>query len=226
MSSVMHTEQTPVLYGYFRSSASWRVRIALAWKGIQYEHHYINLFTGEQRSEEYEKLNPEKKVPLFITKDGQSLSQSTAIIEYLEEAYPDRPMLPKNPKHRAQARSIAQLIACDIHPLQNLGVLKHVAGDDQEKRSEWAAEWVNRGFQALEKELEKTAGTYCVGDHITLADFYLVPMVFNATRWGVDMKAYPLITRIHNTLMTLPEFKASHPHSQEDCPEELRGQGI
>ncbi|KAG0170998.1 Glutathione S-transferase zeta-1 [Apophysomyces sp. BC1034] len=224
--SETHAEQKPILYGYYRSSASYRVRIALAWKGVEYEHKLVNLLTGDNNSEAYGELNPSRKVPLLMTKDGLPLTQSVAILEYLEEAYPERPMLPKNIKHRAQARAITNMIACDIHPLQNLGVLKYVGGDDQKKRADWACEWINRGFRSLEKHLESTAGTYCVGDHITMADFSLVPMVYNAVRWGVDMKAYPLLTRINNTLLTLPEFKSAHPHSQEDCPPELRGQGV
>ncbi|CAO3639764.1 unnamed protein product [Cunninghamella echinulata] len=209
-------EKKPILYGYFRSSATWRIHIALKWKGIDYEYKPINLVTGEQKSEEYLKINPGGRVPTFITKEGKAISQSEAILEYIEEIKPERPMLPKGAYHRAQVRSIVQMIACDIHPIQNLAVLKYVGGADMAKREEWANHWVTNGFEGLEKLLEQYAGTYCVGDHITLADMFLVPMVYNATRWNVDMKKFPLITRIHNTLMTLPEFKDSQPSMQPD----------
>ncbi|KAI8331096.1 maleylacetoacetate isomerase [Choanephora cucurbitarum] len=197
----MSTEQTPILYGYFRSSASWRLRIALEWKGIQYELRPINLLTGEHTSEAYHQVNPTGKVPAFITKDGKILSQSQAIIEYLEETYP------------AEVREICQIIACDIHPIQNLGVIKRI---------EEISSIITLGFQGLEKRLEHVSGTYSVGDAITMADFYLCSIVGNAHRWGVDMSLFPIITRINNTLMTLPEFIAASPFSQPDCPEELR----
>ncbi|KAI8336339.1 glutathione S-transferase [Chlamydoabsidia padenii] len=212
-------ESKPILYSYFRSSASWRVRTALEWKGIDYEYRPVNLLTGAQQSEDYLKVNPTGKVPALITKEGKAIYQSEAIIEYLEEIKPERPLLPKGALHRAQVRAIAQTIACDIHPLQNSGVLVHVGGDSMEKRSEWGNYWTTKGFNGLEKLLEQYAGTYCVGDHITMADMFLVPMVANAQRWNVDMKLYPLITRISNTLMTLPEFQKSQPSNQPDCLE-------
>ncbi|CAO3635390.1 unnamed protein product [Cunninghamella blakesleeana] len=209
-------EKKPILYGYFRSTATWRIHIALLWKGIDYEYKPVNLVTGEQKSEAFLKLNPAGRVPAFITKEGKVLIQSEAILEYIEETHPERPMLPKGAYHRALVRSIVQLIACDIHPIQNLAVLKYVGGSDMEKRAEWAKHWVTSGFEGLEKILEESAGTYCVGDHITSADMFLVPMVFNAQRWNVDMTSFPIITRINNTLMTLPEFKNSHPSNQPD----------
>lgn len=137
-------------------------------------------------------------------------------------AFLERPMLPKGAIHRAQVRAITQTIACDIHPLQNLGVLIHAGGSDQEKRAEWANYWITKGFTGLEVMLEQYAGTYCIGDHITMADMFLVPMVYNAQRFKVDMKAFPLITRISNTLMTLPEFQNSQPANQPDAPEEMK----
>ncbi|KAI8391015.1 glutathione S-transferase zeta 1 [Radiomyces spectabilis] len=214
------------LYGYFRSSASWRVRLALEWKGIAYEQHSVNLAQGDQKKDEFLAINPSKKVPALVTKEHKVLTQSIAILEYIEEHYPDRPMLPKSLWHRAQVREIVQAIACDIHPLQNLGVLIKQGGGDLEKREAWAREWITQGFEGLERHLEEVSGTYCVGDNITMADFCLVPMVYNAFRYKVDMKQFPVITRINNTLLTLPEFKKTHPHNQEDCPPELRGHGV
>ncbi|KAI9487173.1 MAG: maleylacetoacetate isomerase [Benjaminiella poitrasii] len=216
----MSTEQKPILYNYYRSSASWRIRIALEWKGIEYEYKAINLLTKQNHTEEYSKLNPAQKLPALITKDGDFLAQSQAIIEYLEEAYPDRPMLPKSPVERAHVREICQIIACDIHPLQNLGVLRRVGGDDEQKKKEWANTSITLGFKALERRLEKLSDTYCVGNSITMADIFLVPMVSNANRWDVDMSQFPIITRITNTLQNLPEFIAASPQKQPDCPKE------
>ncbi|KAI8886230.1 maleylacetoacetate isomerase [Backusella circina FSU 941] len=211
------SEQKPVLYGYFRSSASWRVRIALAWKGVDYEKKYINLAKGEQKTEEFAKVVPTQKVPAFVTKEGQILSQSAAIMEYLEETYPDRPMLPKGIYERAVVTEISQIIACDIHPLQNLGVLIKIAGSDLEKRKEWANRVITDGFKGLEKRLKVTSGSYSCGDSITMADFYLASIVGNANRWEVDMSQFPIISRISNALATLPEFKEASPTNQPDC---------
>ncbi|KAL0080254.1 glutathione S-transferase zeta 1 [Phycomyces blakesleeanus] len=214
-------ETLPTLYSYFRSSASWRVRLALAWKGIEYNTEYVNLLINENKEKKYLDINPTGKIPTFVTKEGKILLQSMAIMEYLEETYPERPTLPSGPVHRARVRAVCQMIACDIHPLQNLSVLRYVS-DEKEKQEEWAREFIARGFKGLEKELENLSGTYTVGEHITMADFFLVPMVQNAHRNNLDMKPYPLITRISNTLMTLPEFKQTHPFAQPDCPPELR----
>ncbi|CAO3592082.1 unnamed protein product [Absidia cylindrospora] len=131
-------------------------------------------------------------------------------------------MIPQGAVHRAQVRSIVQVIACDIHPLQNVGVLEQNWGSDMEKKTEWASYWIANGFIGLEQMLAQSAGTYCVGDHITMADMLLAPMVTNAHRWKVDMKPFPLIARINNTLMTLPEFNETHPTKQPDYPEELK----
>ncbi|ORZ20515.1 glutathione S-transferase [Absidia repens] len=218
----MTKETKPILYNFYRSSASYRVRIALAWKGIDYEYRAIDISTGMQKSEEYVKLNPSAKVPLFITKEGNILSQTVAILEYLDNVYPDRPMMPREAFTAAQVRSIVQVIACDIHPLQNTGVLEQKWGSDMEKKTECASYWIAKGFTGLEQMLAKTAGTYCVGDHITMADMFLAPMVTNAHRWKVDMKPFPIITRISDTLMTLPEFSQAHPTNQPDYPEELK----
>ncbi|KAI8376861.1 maleylacetoacetate isomerase [Blakeslea trispora] len=218
----MSTEQTPILYGYFRSSASWRLRIALEWKGIKYELRPVNLLTGDNKTDEYYQVNPTRKVPSFVTKDGKVLSQSQSIIEYLEEAYPERPMLPKCITKRAEVREICQIIACDIHPIQNLGVIKRIEEISSMTKEEWAKSSVTMGFEGLEKRLESVSGTYSVGDSITMADFFLCSIVGNANRWGVDMSKFPIITRINNTLMTLPEFIAASPFHQPDCPDDLR----
>ncbi|CEP07907.1 hypothetical protein [Parasitella parasitica] len=197
--------QLPILYSSYASDTSWRVRIALAWKGIEYKTRYINMDASEHLSEAYAQLNPSKKLPCFITKNGKILTQSLAIIEYLESMYP------------------ALDIACDIQPLQAKKVLKLV-DIELDKREAFARKIFVMGFEALETRLESLSGTYCLGDQISIADFCLVPMVFAATKHhGVDMKPFPFITRIRNTLMTLPEFRSSHPYNQPDCPDSVKG---
>ncbi|CEP07282.1 hypothetical protein [Parasitella parasitica] len=213
----MSTEKKPILYSYFRSSASWRVRIALNWKGIDYEYKAIDLLKNENNTEEYLKVNPTQKVPAFITKDSKLLSQSEAIIEYLDEAYPDRPLIPGCPYKRALVREISQIIACDIHPIQNLGVLKRIAGDDMEKRTAWANESIRLGFKGLENRLEHTSGAYSVGDSITMADIFVCAMVGNAKRWGVEMSSFPIITKINEVCSKLPAFANAIPDKQPDC---------
>ncbi|XP_064624073.1 probable maleylacetoacetate isomerase 2 [Lineus longissimus] len=208
----------PLLYSYFRSSCSWRVRIALALKGIEYETKALHLVKGDQRSDDYKEVNPIGQVPSLVI-DGHTLTQSLAILEYLEETRPDVPILPKDPAKRAEARAIAELIGSGIQPIQNLSVLQYV-GD--EKKMEWAKHWIDRGFQALEKMLAKTAGKYCSGDDLTVADLCLVPQVYNANRFKVDMSKFPVILRVHAELEQLEAFKAAHPSRQPDCPEDLK----
>ncbi|KAG2229531.1 hypothetical protein BDF21DRAFT_413038 [Thamnidium elegans] len=215
-------ECRPILYSSYASDTSWRVRLALAWKNIAYEAKYIDMAAGEHLSGDYAKLNPCKKLPCFITKTGKVLTQSLAIIEYLETTYPERPIFPKGLIHRAETWSIALDIACDIQPLQVKNVLRLV-DIDFEKRKEFAREMIESGFACLEKRLEILSGTYCVADQISIADFCLVPMVFAAKRHDVDMRPYPYITKIRNTLMTLPEFRITHPYNQPDCPPEMKG---
>lgn len=208
----------PVLYSYFRSSCSWRVRIALAFKNIDYEYRAVNLVKdgGEQHSKEFTKLNPRCEVPVFV--DGeQALTHSVPIIEYLEETRPLPPLLPSDPVQRAKVRGIVESIVSGIQPLQNLNVLVRVG----EGKQEWAKYWIERGFAALEEQLRNTSGTCCFGDSVTIADLCLVPQVFNANRFGVDMTKYPIISRINEFLSSLEEFQNTHPSKQPDCPKEL-----
>ncbi|KAM4661869.1 maleylacetoacetate isomerase isoform 3-T3 [Discoglossus pictus] len=208
-----------LLFGYFRSSCSWRVRIALALKGIEYDLRPINLIKdgGFQLTDEYKKVNPMQQVPALRI-DGVTLSQSLAIIEYLEETRPNPPLLPRDPKKRAQVRMISDHIVSGIQPLQNLAVLQKV-GD---KNLEWAQYFIIRGFQALEKLLQDTAGHYCVGDKVTMADLCLVPQVANAERYKVDLTPFPTIAKINQSLLQLEAFQVSHPSRQPDTPPELR----
>ncbi|XP_009866927.1 PREDICTED: maleylacetoacetate isomerase isoform X1 [Apaloderma vittatum] len=211
--------EKPVLYSYFRSSCSWRVRIALALKGISYDLVPVNLVKdgGQQFSAEFKTVNPMQQVPALKI-DGITLSQSLAIIHYLEDTRPNPRLLPQDPKKRAQIRMIADHIASGIQPLQNLVVLKKMG----EKKTEWAQNCITSGFQALEQILQHTAGRYCVGDEVSMADLCLVPQVFNAERFKVNMDPYPTITRINKALLELEAFRVSHPSRQPDTPAELR----
>ncbi|EDQ91880.1 uncharacterized protein MONBRDRAFT_21180 [Monosiga brevicollis MX1] len=213
---------TPVLYSYFRSSCSFRVRIALNLKEIPFEYKPINLLKGEQRGEEYLAVNPMGEVPALQI-DSNLLTQSVSIMEYLEETRPEIPILPRDPVLRAKAsravRMLTEIITSGIQPVQNLRVLrKH----GLEHKMEWGKWAITHGFDAFELLVSKTAGKYCVGDEITMADICLVPQVFNAERFDVDMKKYPTITRIHQALAEHPAFVKAAPAAQPDCPDELK----
>jgi maleylacetoacetate isomerase len=216
----------PILFSYYRSSASFRVRIALAYKGIDYEYRAVNLVkggTGEQLEEDYRKVNSMCQVPSLVV-NGVTLTQSLPIIEYLEETHPEKPLLPRDPILRAQARRVAEIVNSGIQPLQNLATLKKVTEftGDPAKQSAWAQQFMNRGFEGLEQVLSQTAGKFCVGDDVTIADVTLVPQYLNATRFNVDMTPFPLITRIASDCLQLEAFQAAHPSRQPDCPPETK----
>ncbi|MEQ6291507.1 maleylacetoacetate isomerase [Vogesella sp. GCM10023246] len=208
------------LFGYFRSSAAYRVRIALNLKGLDYHQQPVSLVKGEQRGDDYLALNPQGLVPALLD-NGVLLTQSLAICEYLDDAYPDTPaLLPAAPVLRAQVRAVAQSIACDIHPLNNLRVLNYLKNElllEDDARNAWYQHWVSAGFAALERQLAASAGQYCFGDVPTLADACLLPQVFNAQRFNVDMAAYPLLAGIAGRLEQLPAFAAAHPSQQPDA---------
>lgn len=208
-----------VLYGYFRSSAAFRVRIALNLKGLEYRQVPINLRTGQQRNDAFRHLNPQGLIP--VLQDGAvTLSQSLAICEYLDEAYPDTPrLLPGGALERARARAMALLVACDIHPLNNLRVLEYLGsqyGADSEAQADWYRHWIAEGFNALEAMLPDQGGFCLGGGGATLADICLVPQVFNAKRFAVPLDAYPNLVRINAALERLPSFFAAHPSQQPD----------
>lgn len=215
-----------VLYSYWRSSCSYRVRIVLNLKGIPYKYHAVHLLKdgGQQLTEEYAALNPMREVPTLLI-DGATLTQSMAICEYLEETRPSPALLPVDaPVRRAAVRSLCAAIACDIQPVGNLRILKHVAqiaeGSKEEKEAkklEWAKLYIAKGFEGVEALLRQWAGSCCVGDEPTLADAFLVPQVYNAIRFNVDMTAYPTISRVHAHVSELPAFKAAHPSAQPDA---------
>ncbi len=210
----------PVLYGYWRSSASYRARIALNLKGIAAQSAFVHLRKGEQNSESYRALNPAGLVPAWREADGFTLGQSLAIIEYLDEIHPDPPLLPDDPRLRAMCREIAYAIACDIHPLANLRVLEKLAADfgaDSEARAVWSRHWIGRGFAAIEARLVGVAGRHAVGDQITLADICLVPQVYNARRVRVDLSPYPRIVAVDAAAREQPAFAAAAPEVQADA---------
>ena len=204
-----------ILYGYGLSSASYRVRIALALKNLQYTSVIKNLRAGEHRLADYLQINMQGFVPALGLDDGAVLTQSVAIIEYLDEIYPNPPLLPAEPVARARVRAMTQAIVSDIHPLNNLRVLRYLEDKltlDKETRDTWYRHWVSVGFDALERWLTRDAlGPFCHGDSPTLADVCLVPQVLNARRFSVDLNAYPRILAIDAACHELPAFQATAP---------------
>lgn len=207
-----------ILYDYFRSSAAYRVRIALNLKELTYEQIPVNLLKNEQYGEFHTSRNPQGLVPC-LEHDGVMFQQSLSICEYLDEVFPDRAaLLPQCPEQRARVRALAQLIACDIHPLNNLRVLKylkeHLFVDETEKQA-WYQHWILEGFQALESLLQRSeyTGRFCHGSDPGLADLCLVPQVYNARRFEVDMACFPLISRIDRLCSELEAFSAAHPEN-------------
>jgi maleylpyruvate isomerase len=211
------------LYSYFRSSAAYRVRIALNLKGIDYETVPVHLLKdgGQQNAEGYRRMNPTGLVPTLL--DGDlAIGQSMAIIEYLEETHPEPPLLPADPAGRARVRSIAQSIACDIHPLNNLRVLKYLKnelGVDEDAKNAWYRHWISVGLGSVEAMLagHPATGRYCHGDQVTLADVLLVPQVFNARRFDCDLSAMPTVTRIADECARLDAFIRAEPARQPDA---------
>ena len=207
------------LYSYFRSSAAYRARIALNLKGIPYEMASIHLTRGggQQHGAEFRTVNPQRRVPALALDNGETLIQSLAIIEYLDEMHPEPPLLPADPVARAHVRAAAQVIACDIHPLNNtspLFYLKNTLKQDQETINAWYAHWVTVGFEALEALLRP--GPYSFGDEVTLADVCLVPQVANARRFNVPLDTFPKIVAVDAACLRLPAFDKAHPDNQPD----------
>jgi maleylpyruvate isomerase len=211
------------LYSYFRSSASYRARIALNLKNLPYDYVPVHLLRsgGEQLTADYRKLNPDGLVPILID-GGTVLSQSLAIIEYLEETHPEPPLLPRDPADRAYVRAVGLQLACDIHPLDNLRVLrylKHELGVDEEAKNGWYRHWIETGFESLEARLsaDPRVGKLVFGDEPTLADLCLVPQMFNAQRFNIDTQRYPTIQRICDYAWGLDAFARAAPAAQPDA---------
>ncbi len=212
-----HKPAEPCLFEYWRSSAAYRVRIVLNLKQITVNHIAVQLLAGEHRGAEYRAQNPAGLVPFWREADGFTLAQSLAIIAYLDETHPDPPLLPKDPQQRAVCREIAYSIACDIHPIGNLRVFRKLEADfgaPPETLASWNRYWIAAGFEAIEARLKATAGRNAVGDAITLADVCLVPQVFNARRYGLDLTPYPRIVAADAAAAQVPAFAAAAPERQ------------
>ncbi len=209
------------LHGYFRSSAAFRVRIALNLKGLAYDNAFVHLRKGDQTSAEYLGLNPQGLVPTL--EDGpHALTQSLAIVEYLEETHPAQPLLPKSPAERARVRALAQIIACDIHPIDNLRVLQYLQREmkaDEAAVGRWFNHWIRLGFTGLEATLakDKATGRFCHGEAPGLADICLVPQVFNSRRYSLDLGPFPTIVRIYEACMNEAAFDRAQPSKQPDA---------
>lgn len=215
-----------VLYGYWRSSAAYRVRIALNLKGLSYETRPVHLVRdgGEQHAEGYRMLNPQELIPCLLDGD-RVVTQSLAIMEYLDEMHPEREtaLLPVDARSRAQVRALAMAVTCDIHPLGNLRVLQQLEalfGASEEQRAAWSRYWIGIGFKAIEAMLTESAATgrYCHGETPSMADACLVPQVYNALRWKLPMDDYPIIWRIYQACNELDAFRLAAPEAQLDAP--------
>lgn len=209
------------LYGYWRSSTSYRVRIALNLKGLAYDTVPVNLLQSEQKGDAYRKVNTQGRVPTLI--DGSAaITQSIAIMEYIEEKYPSPALLPQNPEARAQVRALSLAIAADISPLGNLGVMKHLESEyglDETQRTKWLHHWMAQGFTTVERMLIESpfTGSYCVGASPTMADCCLVPQLYNSKRYGLDLSHYPTLVRIAEKCEQHPAFIAAQPNKQPDA---------
>ena len=215
-----------ILYSYWRSSCSWRVRIALHFKNIPFETRTVNLLQNQQSDAGYDVMNPSHLLPTLMI-DGNVLTQSIAILEYLEDRKPETwRLLPMEASERAQIRAMVSIIASDIQPIQNLRVMNHLVEEvgkcggqpAQDTKAQWAHHWITTGFEALERMLKTYSGKFCYGDHVSLADVCLVPQVYNARRFGVDMTRFPNISRIEATLSEMEPFRLAHPDNQPDAP--------
>ncbi|RBP84319.1 maleylacetoacetate isomerase [Marinomonas rhizomae] len=208
------------LYHFFNSSTSYRVRIALALKGVDYQHHGVNIRIDEQASEEHIKLNPAKGVPVLVTDDGQTLTQSMAILDYLECSYPETPLLPDNTLAKARILEVAHIIASDMHPVNNLRILsylKNELGISEEQKVTWYQHWINEGFTSVEALLTRHGhGSYCFGDKATLADCCLIPQVANALRFGCNLSAFPKVLAVYDHCQLQPAFQRAAPNQQPD----------
>jgi len=217
----------PVLYNYFRSSCSWRVRIALALKNINYECKSIHLVNngGEQNSQDYKKINSISQVPTLII-ENKILTQSIPIIEFLDELYPSSRIIPSDKEIRFKSQEIANIVSTYIQPLQNLSTMQYLVKNfkisDQQKL-DWSRNWIQKGFESIEVLLGKDTYKFTVSDEVTLSDLLIVPQVYNAKRFNIDITKFPLINKITQDLLQLEAFQVSHPHNQPDCPSELKG---
>jgi maleylacetoacetate isomerase len=207
------------LFGYWRSSAAYRVRIALGLKGLPYEPAMVDLRINMQSDAEYLRMNPQGMVPMLVD-EGQPLTQSLAIIEYLDEVYPEPRLIPGDAVQRARIRSLAQVVACDIHPLNNLRVLSYLRKDlglEERGVNAWARRWIEAGFAALETVLGQSTGQYLHGDTVTLADICVVPQMYNARRVETDLSRFPKLLALEERLQRLAAFDKARPENQPEA---------
>ncbi len=207
----------PILHDYFRSSAAYRVRIALALKGVDYDHRIVNLAHGDQQLAEFRARNPQGLIPCLEI-DGHVLTQSLAICDYLDASYDQAPFVPKDPATRSHVLALALTVACDIHPINNLRILKYLTGQlgvDDSAKDAWYRHWVSEGLAALEALAAPRAGAYLYGDSPTLADICLIPQLYNARRFAVALAPFPTLLRVEETASAHPAFAAAHPDRQE-----------
>ncbi len=206
------------LWGYFRSSAAYRLRIALNHKNIAYRQRTVNLSEGEHSVAEFQEINPQGLVPVLELEDGTRLTQSMAVLEYLEEIYPDPAILPADPVIRTRVRAVADIVACDIHPIDNLRVLKYLRGplgQDEEAVTTWYNHWLAKGFDAIEALIEGNG--YCFGNSVSLADICLMPQIFNAHRFKLSLDSYPRIRSVEESCGAMGAFADAHPGVQLDA---------
>ncbi|MEM8563047.1 MAG: maleylacetoacetate isomerase [Pseudomonadota bacterium] len=208
------------LYSYYRSSAAYRVRIALNLKALSYQYEAVNLLHSEQKSASYMSRNPQGLLPALELDDGEVLAQSVAILEWLEESHPQPALLPETPLARAKVRSLVNNITCDIHPLNNLSIMNYMRTELSASDNDvyqWYCNWVDRGFSAIEQSLVNTTGGYCFGENPTLADVCLVPQVYNARRFKVPMEPYPKIRSVVEFCNSTEPFAKAAPEAQPDA---------
>jgi maleylacetoacetate isomerase len=208
-----------ILYSYWRSSAAYRVRIGLSLKGLEYETRGIDLRLNEHLKSDYRSQNPQGFVPALIL-DNHVISQSMAILEALDEFFPAEPLLPKAPSERAIVRSMAQIIACDIHPLNNLRVLRKLEGElgfDEDAKKAWMSGWIREGFFALEEMIKLHSNGFAFGDRPGLVDCFLVPQAYNADRFGIDISDFYHCLKVRDACLELNSFALAHPEAQPDC---------
>ena len=206
------------LYGFWRSTATWRVRLGLHWKGIEFFYQPVSLSNNEQNSDQYAQVNPMRQVPVLELDDGTRISQSMAILHYLDETQPDPPLLPATPLLRARARQLSELVVSGIQPLQNTGVQRHLADDLHVDEKAWVRRWVEKGLSALETLTAELAGKFSVGDQVTIADLCLIPQLYFARRFELDLTKYPTLLRIEAACQSLEAFRRGHAEAQSDAP--------
>ncbi len=209
------------LYTFFRSSTSFRLRIALAYKGLAYEPRYVSLPKMEHQAPDYLAKNPQGLVPALVDDAGRVFTQSMAMIEYLDDVHPEPPLMPKGAEEKWYVRAVSQIIGCEMHPLNNVRVLKYLKGyglDDAKVNGDWYPHWVAEGFESLESFLvtQKRAGKYCLGSQFTMADVCLIPQVFNAQRFNCDLSAYPAVMKVFEAGAALDAVKTTEPSTQPD----------